>query len=92
MCSVKQSCLILCDPMNCSTPGFFVQAVSQACVLEWVVISYSRGSSQSCTGRPIYYHHATWETPVVNRVKTNSGMEKTNKQPTGMERGKEQGL
>ena len=23
-CSIAKSCLILCDPMNCSTPGFFV--------------------------------------------------------------------
>ena len=31
--SVSQSCLILCDPMNCSTPGLPVY--SNACLLSW---------------------------------------------------------
>ena len=32
--------------MDCSPPGFSVQGISQASVLEWVAISFSRGSSQ----------------------------------------------
>ena len=42
-----QSCLTLCHPMNCSLPGSSVHGVSQARLLEWVTISFSRGSSWS---------------------------------------------
>ena len=34
------------DPMDCSLPGSSVYGVSQARMLEWVAISFSRGSSQ----------------------------------------------
>ena len=34
----------LCDPMDCSQPGSSVHGVSQARILEWVAISFSRGS------------------------------------------------
>ena len=34
-----------CDPTNCSPPGFPDQGVLQAGILEWVAISFSRGSS-----------------------------------------------
>ena len=44
MCA--QSCLTLCDTMNCSPPGFSVYGISQAKILEWVANSFSRGSSQ----------------------------------------------
>ena len=43
---VAQSCLTLCDPMDCSLPGSSVHGIFQARVLEWVAISFSRGSSQ----------------------------------------------
>ena len=36
----------LCDPMNCSLPGSSVHGIFQARVLEWVAISFSRGSSR----------------------------------------------
>ena len=42
-----QWCLTLCNPMDCSPPGFSVHRILQARVLEWVVIPSSRGSSQS---------------------------------------------
>ena len=32
-----------CDPMDCSPPGFSVHGISQARILEWVAISFSRG-------------------------------------------------
>ena len=32
----------LCDPMDCSPPGCFVHEISQARILEWVAISFSR--------------------------------------------------
>ena len=61
VCMHAQSCLTLCDPMDCSPPGSSVHRISQARILEWVIISCSRGSSWpkdwtqvsrvSCTGR-----------------------------------------
>ena len=42
---VAQSCLTHCDPMDCSLPGSSVHGIFQARVLEWVAISFSRGSS-----------------------------------------------
>ena len=35
-----------CDPMDCSLPGFSLHGIFQARVLEWVAISFSRGSSR----------------------------------------------
>jgi len=35
------SCVQLCDPLDCSLPGFSVHGIFQAGVLEWVAISYS---------------------------------------------------
>ena len=43
---VAQSCLTLCDPMDCSLPCSSVHGIFQAIVLEWIAISFSRGSSQ----------------------------------------------
>ena len=45
-CSVIQSCPTLCDPVDCSPSGSSVHGTSQAGILEWVAISFSRGSSQ----------------------------------------------
>ena len=42
---VTQLCLTLCNPMDCSPPGSSVHGIFQARVLEWVAISFSRGSS-----------------------------------------------
>ena len=39
--------LILCDPMDCSSPGSSVHGILQVRILEWVAIPFSRGSSQS---------------------------------------------
>ena len=43
---VAQLCQTLCDPMNYSLPGSSVHGILQARILEWVAISFSRGSSQ----------------------------------------------
>ena len=58
-----RSCLTLCDPMDCSSPGYSVHGILQARTLERVAIAFSRGSSQprnrtrvSCIGRWILYH------------------------------------
>ena len=71
VCSVTQSCLTLATyHMDCSLPGFSVHGIIQARILEWVAISFSRGSSQprgrtyisfsSCIGRQIVYHWTIW--------------------------------
>ena len=41
-----QSCLTLCDPMDCRLTGFSVHRILQAGILERVAISFTRGSSQ----------------------------------------------
>ena len=41
-----QSCLTLCDPMDCSLPGSSIHGIFQARILEWVAISFSRRSSR----------------------------------------------
>ena len=64
-----QSYPTLCDPMDCSPPGFCVHWILQARVLEWVAMPSSRGSSQdqthisyvSCIDRQVSYTRATWE-------------------------------
>ena len=42
---VAQLCPTLCDPMDCSLSGSSVHRIFQAIVLEWVAISFYRGSS-----------------------------------------------
>ena len=41
-----QSCLTLCDPMDCTPPGSSVHGIHQARLLEWVALPSFRGSSQ----------------------------------------------
>ena len=43
--TLTQSCLTLCDPMDCSPPGSSVHGIFQARMLEWVAIPSSRGSN-----------------------------------------------
>ena len=43
---VAQSCLTLCNPMDCSPPGSSVHGILQTRILEWVAMSSSRGSFQ----------------------------------------------
>ena len=43
---VAQSCLTLCDPMDCSLSGSSVHGIFQARMLEWIAISFSRGLSR----------------------------------------------
>ena len=44
ICSAKfyQSCLTLCNPMDCSPPGSSVHEILQARILKWVAVSSSR--------------------------------------------------
>ena len=41
---VSQSCTMLWDPMNCSLSGSSAYVISQTRILEWVAISFSKGS------------------------------------------------
>ena len=57
--------------MDCSLPGSTVHGIRQARILQWVAISFSRGSSRprdptyiSCIGMWILYHWATTETLI----------------------------
>ena len=43
---VAHSCPTICNTMDCSPPGSSVHGMLQARILEWVAISYSRGSCQ----------------------------------------------
>ena len=45
-CLVAQACPTLCNPMDCSPPGSSTHGILQARILEWVAISFSRGSSR----------------------------------------------
>ena len=58
----------LCDPMDCSLPGSSICGISQARILEWVAVSFSRGSSQprdqtqvSCIAGKLFTFWATRE-------------------------------
>ena len=68
---VAQSCPTPCDPMDYSLPGSSVYGILQARILEWVAISFSRGSSQprnrtqvSCIAGRILTNWAMREGPV----------------------------
>ena len=61
----------VCNPKDCSPPGSSIHAILQARILEWVAISFSKGSSQTrdrtrlltssmLTGR-FFTTSATWE-------------------------------
>ena len=67
-----QSCLTLCDAMDCSPPGSSVHGISQARIMESVAISFSRGSSRprdktqvSCIAGRFFTIWATWSLPLV---------------------------
>ena len=73
-----QSCLTLCDSVDCSPPGSSVHGIPQARKLEWVAISSSRGPSSGDLPDPgikpvplmtparaggFFTTRATWEAP-----------------------------
>ena len=52
------------EPMDCSLPGLSVHGILQAKILQWIAISFSRGSSwptDRTLDRRILYHWATRE-------------------------------
>ena len=69
---VAQSCLTLCNPMDCSPPDFSVHGILQARTLEWVAHSLlqgvfpTQGSSSSLLHcRQILYHLSHQGSPCV---------------------------
>ena len=73
-----QSCPTLCNPMDRSPSGSSVHGNLQARMLEWVVISSFRGSSNpridptfrvSCIGRQAYYHWSHLGSPSSSNSK-----------------------
>ena len=68
---IAQSCSTLCSTMDCSPPGSSIRGISQARILKWVAISFSRGlfwlrdGTRLCfishIGRRILYHWVIWE-------------------------------
>ena len=73
------SCVwLFCNSMDRSLPGFSIHGIFQAGILEWIAISFSRGSSRprdwtciSCIGRQILYHWATSEAHICDCVCEN---------------------
>ena len=63
---VTQSCPILCDPMDYSLSGSSVRGIFQARVLEWIAISFSRGSfwprNQTQVSRIVGRRFTVWAT------------------------------
>ena len=55
LCLVAQSCLSFCDQLDCSLPSVSVHGIFQARILKWVVLSYSRRSSQHRDRNLLYF-------------------------------------
>ena len=81
---VSKSCLTLCDSLDSSPPASFARGIFQARLLEWIAISFSRGTSRlrdwtkvSCAVdnllhcRQILYqlsHQETWSLTENNKI------------------------
>ena len=65
VCSVAESYPTLCDPMDCNPPGSSVHGISQARILEWIALSFSRGSSQHREKVPIAKKRELRQTNVI---------------------------
>ena len=76
------SCTQLCNPMDCSLPGFSVHGILQARVLDWIAISSSRRSLWprdwtcisciSCIGRRVSWLLAPLGKPGVTMIQFSS--------------------
>ena len=84
-----QSCLTLCNPVNCSSPGSSIHGILQARTLKWVAMPSSKGSSQprnqacislshiSCIGRWVLYHqcHLGWKNEsIFSKIRSKTRM------------------
>ena len=71
VCVCSQSCMTLWNPKDCKPPSSSVRGIFQARILEWVAISFSRGSYRtrdrtrvscvSSVGKWVLYPCTTWE-------------------------------
>ena len=75
---LSQSCPTLCDPMDCSLPASSVHGILQARILEWVAMTFSRGSSQprnqtrvSCIAGRFFPIWATRDNSIWKRSELN---------------------
>ena len=80
MCAKSfQSCLTLCNPMDCSLPRSSVHEILQARIMEWIAMCSSRGSSwrrdlpaspmspPALAGK-LFTTRATWEARKRNNI------------------------
>ena len=74
------SCSTLCDLLNCSLQGSSIHGIFQARILEWVAISFSRGSFQPrdwtqvcCTTGRFFTYWAMREAPLLFDLRRNCG-------------------
>ena len=84
----------VCDPMDRSSPGSFVHGIFHERILEWVAISYSKGSSQSrdqthvsCIShiaKQIFYHCTIWEDHLTLSVQFSHLVVSNSLRPPGL--------
>ena len=73
-CTPAKSCLSLCDPKDCSSPGSFVHGILQSRILEWVAMPFPMGFSwprdQTWVSRIPGRFCNIWATkePLLNRM------------------------
>ena len=74
-CIVTQSCPNLCGLMDCSPSGSSVHGILPTRILEWVAISFPRGSSRpkdrdqvSCIANRFFINGATREAPFYTHI------------------------
>ena len=90
VCSVARSCPALCGAMYYSQLGFSVHAVFQARILEWVAISYCKGSSQPRDQACVSYVYLHWQVdslPLAPPRKPQRLVCSTKKDLWGIEKG-----
>ena len=71
--SVAPSFLILCNPRACSPPAASVHGISQARILEWVAIPFSRGYCRQILYRLSHQRSLAWRR-VLFPLKCSGGL------------------
>ena len=79
-CLVARLCRLLCDPVVWSPPGSSVHGISQARILEWVAIPFTRGSSPPRDGTQV--------SCLAGRFSTTEALGKPNKPLVRLEKKK----